>query len=46
VIGLITVVLFSPLDVDLVGGAPAGRRRYLYIMNSQADTHYHRALQK
>lgn len=46
VIGLITVVLFSPLDVDLVGGAPSGRRRYLDIMNSQADPLYLRSLQK
>lgn len=45
VIGLVNVVLFSPLDVELAAGAPAQRRRYLDIMISQVDPKYLRSLQ-
>ncbi|MCS7001398.1 MAG: DNA replication/repair protein RecF [Dehalococcoidia bacterium] len=45
IIGLIPVVLFSPLDIELVAGAPSQRRRYLDIMNSQIDREYLRSLQ-
>lgn len=45
VIGAITAVLFTTDDMDLVRGAPSGRRRYLDVMLSQADRGYLRALQ-
>lgn len=45
VIGAITAVLFTTDDMDLVRGAPSGRRRYLDVMLSQADRAYLRALQ-
>ena len=45
VIGAITAVLFTTDDMDLVRGAPSGRRRYLDVMLSQADRSYLRALQ-
>lgn len=45
-IGQITVVLFSPEDVALAAGPPAGRRRYLDITCSQVDPRYLRALQR
>lgn len=44
-IGQVIVVMFSPNDIDLVAGAPAGRRRYLDIASSQTDVRYMRALQ-
>jgi DNA replication and repair protein RecF len=44
VIGAITAVLFTTDDMELVKGPPAGRRRYLDIMLSQADRAYVRAL--
>lgn len=44
-IGQVNVVLFTPQDVDLITGAPALRRRYLDIVNSQVDSHYLRSLQ-
>lgn len=46
VIGAITAVLFTTDDMELVRGAPSGRRRYLDVMLSQADHHYLRALQR
>ncbi|GIW08571.1 MAG: DNA replication and repair protein RecF [Dehalococcoidia bacterium] len=46
VIGQVTVVLFSPLDIDLVAGSPSQRRRYLDIMNAQVDAKYLRSLQQ
>jgi DNA replication and repair protein RecF len=45
-IGQVNVVLFTPDDVALVAGAPAGRRRYLDITLSQVNGHYLRALQR
>ena len=44
-IGQLNVVLFSALDIALVGGEPALRRRYLDITNSQVDRNYLRSLQ-
>jgi len=43
-IGQMTVVMFSPQDVDLVGGSPSLRRRYLDSVLSQVDVDYHSAL--
>lgn len=45
-IGQVNVVLFTPDDVALVAGAPAGRRRYLDITLSQVNGHYLRGLQR
>ena len=39
-IGTINVVLFSPEDLFLIKGAPAGRRRFLDMEISQADSAY------
>ncbi|HEY8172446.1 MAG TPA: DNA replication/repair protein RecF [Dehalococcoidia bacterium] len=44
VIGAITAVLFTTDDMELVKGAPSGRRRYLDVMLSQAERPYVRAL--
>ncbi len=46
VVGAITAVLFTTDDMELVKGAPAGRRRYLDVMLSQVDRAYLRALQR
>lgn len=43
-IGQVRVVLFTPLDLDLVTGAPAERRHWLDVMLSQLDGRYVRAL--
>jgi len=45
-IGEFNAVLFSPADMDLVYGPPAGRRRYLDILLSQQERAYLRALQR
>jgi DNA replication and repair protein RecF len=45
-VGEINVVSFSPEDVDLVAGPPAGRRRYLDVTNGQMSSRYLRALQR
>jgi DNA replication and repair protein RecF len=45
-LGQLTVVYFGPEDVALVGGPPAGRRRYLDLANSQVAPLYLRALQQ
>ncbi len=45
-IGQLNVVTFSVHDIDLVGGEPALRRRYLDITNSQIDHKYLRCLQR
>jgi DNA replication and repair protein RecF len=42
--GQMTVVLFLPQDVDLVGGSPSLRRRYLDAALEQVDAEYHQAL--
>ena len=44
--GVITAVLFTTDDMDLVRGAPSGRRRFLDTMLVQADRTYARALQQ
>ncbi|MEE9198295.1 MAG: DNA replication/repair protein RecF [Dehalococcoidia bacterium] len=46
VLGQLNVVIFSSQDVEIIGGSPAQRRRYLDITNSQADRAYLRALQR
>ncbi len=46
VVGRIPAVLFTTLDIDLITGPPAGRRRYLDISLSQQDHGYLRALQR
>ncbi len=43
-IGQLRVVLFTPLDLELVTGAPAERRHWLDVMLSQLDGRYVRAL--
>lgn len=43
-VGNLRVVLFTPLDIELVTGPPAGRRRWMDVMLSQLDGRYVRAL--
>ncbi len=43
-IGQIAVVMFLPDDVEIVGGGPANRRRYLDAALSQVDAEYANAL--
>jgi len=43
-LGEFQVVMFHPQDVDLVGGSPSERRRYLDVANSQLDRRYARSL--
>ena len=43
-IGQIAVVMFLPDDVEIVGGGPANRRKYLDNALSQVDAEYARAL--
>jgi DNA replication and repair protein RecF len=45
-VGHLPVVYFSPGDVELAGGPPAGRRQYLNMANSQASPSHLRALQR
>src|ERR1700694_5805575 len=45
-VGHLPVVYFSPDDVELAGGPPAGRRQYLNLANSQASPSHLRALQR
>ncbi len=45
-VGLVTVVLFSPNDLSLVDGSPEGRRRFLDRGLCQMQPHYCHALQK
>jgi DNA replication and repair protein RecF len=45
-VGQLPVVYFSPDDVELAGGPPAGRRQYLNLANSQASSSHMRALQR
>lgn len=44
-IGQIAVVMFLPDDVEIVGGGPAQRRKYLDTALSQVDAEYARALE-
>ena len=45
-VGTVGAVLFNAEDIDLVQGPPAGRRRYLDILISQANPLYLKALQR
>ena len=45
-VGQLPVVYFSPADVELAGGPPAGRRQYLNMANSQSSAAHMRALQR
>lgn len=45
-VGLVSAVLFSALDLNLVQGPPAARRRFLDILLSQADAAYLPGLQR
>jgi DNA replication and repair protein RecF len=45
-VGQLPVVYFSPGDVDLAGGSPAGRRQYLNLALSQVSANHLRALQR
>ncbi len=45
-VGQVNAVLFSAEDIELVLGAPSGRRRFLDILLSQADTLYLKGLQR
>jgi len=45
-IGRLRVVMFGADDLRIIGGPPAGRRRYLDITISQFDPSYVRALQR
>ncbi len=45
-VGAVNAVLFSALDIDLVQGSPSGRRRFLDILISQADSRYLKGLQR
>ncbi|MGE0544429.1 MAG: DNA replication/repair protein RecF [Dehalococcoidia bacterium] len=46
VVGQITAVFFTSLDIDLITGPPSGRRRHLDIMLSQVDHAYLQSLQR
>ncbi|MQA90147.1 MAG: DNA replication and repair protein RecF [Gemmatimonas sp.] len=45
-LGRVGVVMFSPADVALVSGSPAGRRRFLDIVLSLTERHYLEDLQR
>lgn len=45
-VGQVNVVLFSCQDIDLIGGAPSSRRRYLDMTSSQINPRYLRTLQR
>jgi DNA replication and repair protein RecF len=45
-IGQINAVFFTPQDLDLVGGPPSLRRRYIDVTLSQVDRRYLVSLQK
>jgi DNA replication and repair protein RecF len=44
--GVLAVVLAGPEEVDLIGGPPAQRRRFLDLANAQTDAVYLQALQR
>jgi len=46
IVGELNAVVFSPEDLELLHGAPSGRRRYLDLTRSQIDRSYLRALQR
>lgn len=43
-VGLVTVVLFEPTDLDLVAGGPQGRRHFMDVTLCQISRSYCRAL--
>ncbi len=45
-VGVMSAVLFSAEDIDLVFGAPSGRRRYLDVLLSQMSRRYLLALSR
>lgn len=45
-VGLLKAVSFSPEDVGLLAGPPAGRRRYVDVLLSQIDREYLRSLSR
>ena len=45
-VGQLNVVIFSSQDIELIGGAPSLRRRYLDIANCQIDRRYLHSLQQ
>ena len=45
-VGLVNAVLFTAGDINLVQGPPAGRRRFLDVLISQADHLYLKGLQR
>ena len=45
-VGTMNAVLFSAADIELVQGPPSGRRRFLDILLSQADSSYLKCLQR
>lgn len=45
-VGQLTAVLFTTSDMELIGGPPAERRRFLDTMLSQLDSAYVQALQR
>ena len=45
-VGALPVTMFSPMDVELVAGGPAARRRFLDIMLAVSSPGYLRALQQ
>ena len=45
VVGMVNVVMFTAPDIELIGGAPALRRRYLDVTLCQVDSRYLRSLQ-
>ena len=46
VVGKINAVMFDAQDIDLIGGAPTLRRRYLDLINSRVDSQYLHSLQR
>jgi DNA replication and repair protein RecF len=46
VVGQLTAVLFTTEDMELIGGAPALRRRFIDVALSQLDQQYARALSR
>ncbi len=46
VVGQLTAVLFTTDDIELIGGGPGERRRYLDVMLTQLQPAYARALQR
>lgn len=44
VVGIMPTVAFSPEDLDIIGGSPGYRRRFLDVLLGQVDTRYLRNL--